>query len=184
MCSKNHTIHNLVRNASSHIASYAIKLWPAQIAKNIGEEGFLTFHRRSILLFRNKPYANFPVNKTIRLNRRGCLVDTSYLSGRRQLVRFDRCDSEVGRVTCGMPQVSVLGPKIFSYYIKSVSRVIINCRFNINADDLQLYKSCSVENFQQCIDDVNSDLAREHVHTWAKSNELLLNPTKSQVIVV
>jgi hypothetical protein len=41
---------------------------------------------------------------------------------------------------------------------------------------------CSVENFQQCIDDVNSDLAR--VHAWAKSNGLLLNPTKSQVIVV
>jgi hypothetical protein len=29
----------LVRNASSHIASSEIELWPAQIAKNIVEEG-------------------------------------------------------------------------------------------------------------------------------------------------
>jgi len=106
----------------------------------------------------------------------------SYLSGRRQMVRFSGRDSDVGRVTCGVPQGSVLGPKLFSYYINSVSSVIINCAFHIYADDLQLYKSCNVENFQQCIDDVNSDLAR--VHAWAKSNGLLLNPKKSQVIVI
>jgi Reverse transcriptase (RNA-dependent DNA polymerase) len=106
----------------------------------------------------------------------------SYVSGRWQLVRLGASDSDVGRVTCGVPHGLVLGPKSFSFYINSVSRVIINCAFHIYADDLQLYKSCSVENFQQYIDDVNSDLAR--VHAWAKSNGLLLNPTKSQVIVV
>jgi hypothetical protein len=37
--SYHHTINNLVRDASSHKASSEIELWPAQIAKNIVEEG-------------------------------------------------------------------------------------------------------------------------------------------------
>jgi hypothetical protein len=44
------------------------------------------------------------------------LVD-SYLNGRTQFERCGEKESSVGRVTCGVPQESVLGPFLFISYI-------------------------------------------------------------------
>jgi hypothetical protein len=83
---------------------------------------------------------------------------------------------------CGVPQGFALGPLLFISFIDEVSRVIRYWRFHIYADDLQIYHTCAVSNFQKCIDDLNLDL--ECVHEWAAANGLKLNPTKSQVIVI
>jgi hypothetical protein len=71
------------------------------------------------------------------------LVD-SYLNGRTQFVRCGEKDSSVGRVTCGVPQGSVLGPLLFISYIYDVSKVIKYSWFHIYADNLQIYHSSSV----------------------------------------
>jgi hypothetical protein len=57
------------------------------------------------------------------------LVD-SYLHSRIQFVRFGE------KVTCGVPQGSVLAPLLFISYINDVSKVIKYSRFHIYADDL------------------------------------------------
>jgi hypothetical protein len=49
-------------------------------------------------------------------------------------------------------------------------------------DDLQIYHTCAVLDFQKCIDELNLDL--QLVHEWAAANGLKLNPIKSQVIVI
>jgi hypothetical protein len=85
-------------------------------------------------------------------------------------------------VTSGVPQGSVLGPLLFISYVHIVSRVIRYCRFHIYADDLQIYHSCAVSDFQRCIDELNLDLQR--VHEWAATNGPKLNPIKSQVIAI
>jgi hypothetical protein len=77
---------------------------------------------------------------------------------------------------------SVLGPLLYISYIDDVSRVIRYCRFHIYADDLQIYHTCAVLDFQRCIDELNLDLQR--VHEWAAAYDLKLNPIKSQVIVI
>jgi hypothetical protein len=56
------------------------------------------------------------------------------------------------------------------------------CRFQIYADDLQIYHSSSVAALQRCYDGVNADLKR--IYDWAGSNGLKLNPKKSQVILI
>jgi hypothetical protein len=85
-------------------------------------------------------------------------------------------------VTCGAPQGSVLGPLLFISYIDDVSGVIRYSRFHIYADDLQIYHTCTVLDFQKCIDELNLDLQRKH--EWAAAIGLKLNPIKSQVIVI
>ena len=40
----------------------------------------------------------------------------SYLENRKQFVSFNNCHSEILNVLCGVPQGSILGPKLFIMY--------------------------------------------------------------------
>jgi hypothetical protein len=59
-------------------------------------------------------------------------------------VRCGGQESSVGAVTCGVPQ----GYQVLPFYI--------------NADDLQIYNTCAVLDFQRCIDQLNLKLQRVH----------------------
>jgi hypothetical protein len=84
----------------------------------------------------------------------GMLVG-SYLVERAQFVRSGGQESSVGALTCGVPHGSVLGPLLFISYIDDVSRVIRYYCFHIYVDDLQIYHTCAVSDFQKCIDELN-----------------------------
>jgi retron-type reverse transcriptase len=78
---------------------------------------------------------------------------------------FGKKESSVGRVTCGVPQGSVLGPLLFISYIHDVSKVIKYSRFHIYADDFQIYHSSSVLDLQRCYDEIN--MALQQILEWA-----------------
>jgi hypothetical protein len=67
----------------------------------------------------------------------------SYIGERAQFVRSGGQESSVGAVMCGVPQGSVLCPRLFISYIDEVLRVIRYCRFHIYADDLQFFHTCA-----------------------------------------
>jgi hypothetical protein len=106
----------------------------------------------------------------------------SYLNGKTQFVRCVEKKFSVGNVTCDVPQRLVLGPLLFVSYIDDVSRAIKYSWFHIYADDLQIYHSSSVLDLQRCYDEINMDL--QQIHEWPTANGLMLNPEKSQVILI
>jgi hypothetical protein len=97
-------------------------------------------------------------------------------------VTCDEKESYVGRVTCGVSQGLVLSPLLIITYSYGVSRVIQYSRFQIYADDLQIYHSSSVSDFQRCYDEIN--LYLQQINEWATANRLKLNPKKSQAVLI
>ena len=100
----------------------------------------------------------------------------SYLSDIFLVVHVNNCSS-CTNVSCGVPQSSVLGPIVLSFYICCLQEH--NVSFHCYADDTQLYlylrrhKANQIALLDACINDVK---------TWI--NFLLLNLDKTEVIVI
>lgn len=107
---------------------------------------------------------------------------SSYLDGRIQSVHCSGSASTPGRVSCGVPQGSVLGPILFILYTADLMRLIERHGLNPHgyADDTQVYGSCVPteasllrERMSVCVDEVA---------LWMRSNRLQLNASKTEVL--
>src|SRR3978361_443327 len=54
----------------------------------------------------------------------------NYLDNRQQFVRFSKSESSMKKITCGVPQGSVLAPTLFLIYINSVNRLNLQGMLN------------------------------------------------------
>lgn len=110
----------------------------------------------------------------------------SYLNGRRQHVKLTRKDgtsifSKESSVERGVPQGSILGPILFSLYSADIITCIVNCKYHIYADDVQVYISFKPEDASSAVQKLNDDLTR--ISTWSHRNSLLLNPLKTKFMI-
>lgn len=106
----------------------------------------------------------------------------SYLRGRRQRISFNNLTSEWCSVTAGIPQGCVLSPLLFSIYINSLVEVITHSLFHLYADDLQLYSHFDHSEVNDAVRKINSDL--DAIHIRSQNMGLLVNPVKTQVIIL
>ena len=80
---------------------------------------------------------------------------------------------------CGMPQGSVFGPQLFTFYIADVFDLIARLGINVRcyADDLQIHVHCSVSTAHLAVERlINCILS---IDRWMSTNRLKLNPSKT-----
>ena len=108
----------------------------------------------------------------------------SYLHDREQRVIVDGELSEAGPIHWGVPQGSVIGPLLFICYTTPLQEIIeghgVSCM--MYADDLQLYVSAKTGERHQAIAKLEACL--HDVRCWMKTNQLVLNDSKTEVLHV
>lgn len=103
----------------------------------------------------------------------------SYLSGRQQRVLFNNTLSNPAKVTCGVPQGSILGPLLFLLYINDLPLCTKTPHFVLFADDTNIL--FSHHDPKKLEDTINNELL--HISNWFKLNKLSLNIKKTNYII-
>jgi len=109
---------------------------------------------------------------------------SSYLTGRTFRVRVNNVVSNDYNLQHGVPQGSVLGPKLFTLYMLPLSDISRqhNVNFHVYADDCQLYLAFKKENT------LVSARKMEHlvndIKQWMAYNMLKLNGDKTDILVL
>ena len=102
----------------------------------------------------------------------------SYLSERLQCVKIRQTVSDFKRITCGVPQGSVLGPLLFLIYINDIYKSDPTAAFHLFADDTALF--CANKNINQLKNNIKTSL--DNIANWLKANKLTLNVDKSKLL--
>jgi hypothetical protein len=121
------------------------------------------------------------INKLERYGIRGIVLDwvRSYLSKRQQFVKLGSSRSVCLDIACGIPQGSVLGPKLFILYINDICSLSKLLKMVLFADDTNIF--CSGENLQQLVKDVTKEINKLKI--WFDSNKLSLNLNKTKIML-
>ncbi len=82
-------------------------------------------------------------------------------------------------IACGVPQGSVLGPKLFILYINDMCEVSRKLKMVVFADDTNIF--CSGKNLQELLDLVSSELCK--LKWWFDRNKLSLNLAKTKFMI-
>lgn len=103
----------------------------------------------------------------------------SYLTNRYQYVEFNGATSSLLKITCGVPQGSILGPVLFLLYINDIVNATDVLQLILFADDTNIFLSDT--NLDRLILTANYELA--FIVKWFDSNKLSLNLTKTNFII-
>ena len=108
---------------------------------------------------------------------------TSYLADRSNFVKFESACTCTMSSTAGVPQGSVLGPLLFAMYISPIQSVIdhYGVSHHSYADDTTLYVKREKDRSGAC---TNLEQCTVALSDWFTLNDMVLNPGKSEVMVV
>ena len=101
------------------------------------------------------------------------------MSHRQQYATVNGVSSDKRIIECGVPQGSVLGPKLFLIYINDICKISDLLKFILFADDTTIL--CSHNNINDLITTANSELNK--LCHWFSANKLSLNLTKTNYIL-
>ena len=104
----------------------------------------------------------------------------SYLSSRKQKVSLNNITSDNELITDGVPQGSILGPLLFLMFINDLPLYTDSANTEFYADDTNLYVCGeSLEIIER-----NLQIALDCLAKWCKCNGMLINTTKTKVMLI
>ena len=103
----------------------------------------------------------------------------SYLTNRKQYVKYKDIKSDAQDITCRVPQGSVLGPLLFIIYTNDLPNALRHSRCILFADDTTVYYSD--DNIKIALEKIEQDL--KSLTEWFKSNKLSLNVSKTNYMI-
>ena len=103
---------------------------------------------------------------------------SSYLNNRTQYVSANGQLSNVGQISYGVPQGSILGPLLFLVYINDISESSKLLSFYLFADDTTLFMSH--RNRKHLEETFNTELCK--ISNWLIANQLSLNVDKTHLL--
>ena len=102
----------------------------------------------------------------------------SYLTSRKQIVKFGDELSDSGNIKYGVPQGSVLGPLLFLLYINDIVNCTKICKFVLFADDTNIFVVANTEHEAYQI----ANEALEKLQNYMVNNQLHINLSKCTYI--
>ena len=103
----------------------------------------------------------------------------SYLTNRKQCSTINGSSSEYSKISCGVPQGSILGPLLFLIYINDMHDALSKCIVHHFADDTNLlFSHKDPEVIRKTL---NNEL--KLLYEWLCANRLSLNVDKTEFII-
>ena len=104
---------------------------------------------------------------------------SDYLYNRLQYVTYNNHKSRREKITCGVPQGSILGPLLFLLYINDLVNVSRHCFSILFADDTNMF--ISGKHLEVLCSQLNDDL--REIQEWLNCNKLSLNVLKTHYML-
>lgn len=103
----------------------------------------------------------------------------SYLSNRYQIVKIGNYKSVPRKITCGVPQGSILGPPLFLIYVNNINQIGLKGYLTLYADDTSIFY------FGQSIHDIISEAQNDLnvINEWFLHNLLTINTSKTSYMI-
>ena len=108
-----------------------------------------------------------------------------FLQGRNSQVSVAGNLSKPQTMTFGLPQGSVVGPSMFSYYTYLLGKIIqkYNLKYHIYADDAQVYNEFNPRNpGDSAVSLFKLESCKSEIIEWMNVNKLKLNEHKTEFL--
>ena len=103
-----------------------------------------------------------------------------YLHNRSQYVELNGTKSKHRVIKFGVPQGSLLGPRLFTMYINDLPEKITQGEAYLYADDSTFYYAG--KNIEEVVDNLN--MIGKQVNDWCQENQLTIHTGKSEVLII